>query len=540
MPPRPTNNNNKDTAPLVDKSNNNTNNYLSINAPKLTKRLSELRDPDFGGDDEEEHTTTFWQTLLSLVKGYIGCGILSLPWAVSQLGIPLGCFAIALMALWSSYNCWTVVKLKRFIERSTMDGENEEGKEDAEVPEADDAASEANSYASASTNVTYPDLGEWAYGKQFQSYVAACICTQQLAICTVYISFIGENLLAVLDFFDIHLVTSHFAKITVALPLVLSLSFLPSLKKLAPVMVGGTLLLLLGFVSLGIIGYIQWDNRPEHPPDMNPTKAPLAVASILFSFEGICLVLPVESAMKQPQNFQRAFEYAMVAVAAVMALVACLSTSVFGDVTNGSITAFLLKLYKHDPSVTFWLMVSNTAVSLSILLTYPLQLVPAAELMGPWLTKMKCPCADPNMLNNNGDDKDLAAFEPLPALPEHQESNVEDLPSQPYSNEMEYENDEDAMSRSGVESVRSMATSVVPEMTMPGDSASLRLFLVMITYTIAVAVPNVENLISLAGAVAGSSTALLIPPILDLAWYVLLLDLLIPFSVILYDRTCHS
>jgi proton-coupled amino acid transporter len=31
-------------------------------------------------------------------------------------------------------------------------------------------------------------------------------------------------------------------------------------------------------------------------------------------------------------------------------------------------------------------------------------------------------------------------------------------------------------------------------------------------------VPNVESLVSLAGAVAGSSTALLIPPILELAW----------------------
>jgi proton-coupled amino acid transporter len=45
-----------------------------------------------------------------------------------------------------------------------------------------------------------------------------------------------------------------------------------------------------------------------------------------------------------------------------------------------------------------------------------------------------------------------------------------------------------------------------------------RIGLVVLTYIVAVAVPNVQSLISLAGALAGSSTALLIPPTLELAW----------------------
>lgn len=57
-----------------------------------------------------------------------------------------------------------------------------------------------------------------------------------------------------------------------------------------------------------------------------------------------------------------------------------------------------------------------------------------------------------------------------------------------------------------------------PKMIMPGDSVQLRAFLVIMTYLVAVVVPNVQALISLVGALAGSSTALLIPPILELAW----------------------
>jgi hypothetical protein len=65
-----------------------------------------IDDSDAGSDDDDfnEHKTTFWQTYIHLLKGYIGCGVLSLPWAVSQLGVPLGCVVIIALAYWSSYS----------------------------------------------------------------------------------------------------------------------------------------------------------------------------------------------------------------------------------------------------------------------------------------------------------------------------------------------------------------------------------------------------------------------------------------------------
>jgi Transmembrane amino acid transporter protein len=70
------------------------------------------------------------------------------------------------------------------------------------------------------------------------------------------------------------------------------------------------------------------------------------------------------------------------------------------------------------------------------------------------------------------------------------------------------------LSSMGYQSVAEM----IPEWQMAGDSPALRAALVLSTYLVAMVVPNVESLVSLAGAVAGSSTALLIPPILELAW----------------------
>ena len=440
------------------------------------------------------HKTTAWETFIHLLKGYMGAGCLSLPWAFSQLGMTGGFIATMAMAYWSSYNCWTVVKLKRFIERSRP---------------ADETGSVASS-VTTNTNITYPDVGEWAYGVKFQSYVTACVCVQQLAICTVFISFIGENLLAVFIRVGFTFLSTHFRVMTLALVGVMSLSFIPSLKTLAPVMAAGTILLLMTFVELGIIVNQEWSNRPDTTPTVNPPQVPLALCAILYSYEGICLILPVESAMKDPREFKKVFSWAMAIVALILATFACVCVLTFGNVTSGSVTAFLLESYRNDPGITWWLMAANTTVSLSVLLTYPLQLFPALELIAPWYLKMR------NKGSDLKEEVDLAGFEPLPPLPEHDVASLDSLPSEHhYGLELDMEEDgNEVMSMTAMSSVASM----FPVMTMPGDSPQLRASLVLLTFMVAVVVPNVQALISLAGALAGSSTALLIPPILELAW----------------------
>ena len=54
--------------------------------------------------------------------------------------------------------------------------------------------------------------------------------------------------------------------------------------------------------------------------------------------------------------------------------------------------------------------------------------------------------------------------------------------------------------------------------TTPGDSPQLRAILVCFTYIMAIAIPNVQLLVSLAGALSGSATGLIVPPLLELAY----------------------
>jgi len=307
-------------------------------------------------------------------------------------------------------------------------------------------------------------------------------------------------------------------------------------------MAGGSILVIVTLLLLGIVGGKEWSIRPDAQelPTFDLPSAPLAMCAILYSYEGICLILPIESAMKQPKHFGPTFAGAMFLVALVMAVFGSFCVYAFGNVTNGSVTAFLIHHYQSDPSLRWWLLVANATISLSVLLTYPLQLFPAVELIGPWWSKHF------GRDDLDLEEKDLNGFDPMPALPEHDEyaeeevdgvSNMES--TQNHGNERgDDENDQPEASsftgllkRAGssfgidaddaasvVSSVMDFPNQMMPKMILPGDSPQLRASLVLITYTIAVIVPNVQALISLAGALAGSSTALLIPPILELAW----------------------
>lgn len=224
--------------------------------------------------------TSAAQTFIHLLKGYVGPGCLSLPWAVSQVGFVWGTVSIAVMSFWSSYNCWTIVKIKRYIERGALENN---------IVDRVETRSEGGS-SMASSALTYPDVGEWAYGDRFEQFISGCICTQQLAICTVFFSFIGENILAVCQLVPEavpKVLLSHVGVMSVALPFITVLAFIPNLSALTPVMVAGTLLLFSGFGVLGYVIFAEWQQRPTDPVEINWKEAPLALCAILYSYEGI-------------------------------------------------------------------------------------------------------------------------------------------------------------------------------------------------------------------------------------------------------------
>lgn len=376
--------------------------------------------------------TTSKQTLFHLLKGNIGCGCLSLPWAFSQLGIPLACIVSCVLAAWTYYNCVTLlnIKVKHTSNRRT---------------------------------ITYSDLGEIAYGREFRTGVTLSIFLLQMAICTVFVGFVGENTMAFfqLCFPQWHLLGSSLAlNIALSLPIIGGLTLLPNLHSLGPVSEIAMMFMFSAFAILGVVVGENASNRPEELPSVNWKEAPLAICAILYSFEGICIVLPLEATMKQRKKFIPIFTKAYASVALIYCMMGGICVWAFGKVQNGSITAFLIEeqdTYKGTSLTAF----ANLLVCFSIIGTYPLIMFPCIEL---W-----CQAKE---RKDRGD-----TLEPI-------------------------EEEDDWWGGS-------LAYG-------PYDTPTLRLSLVISTVLAALVVPGVKQMIGLAGAVAGASTALIIPPALAL------------------------
>jgi len=117
------------------------------------------------GDDEPgaiishpHHRTNVWETFIHLLKGYIGAGMLSLPWAFSCLGVKVGVLGVCTLGGWTSYNCFTVVSIKRYMERLPGGGDARAAK----LNNNQAAISNDDRNSETSSNLTYPDIGMYA------------------------------------------------------------------------------------------------------------------------------------------------------------------------------------------------------------------------------------------------------------------------------------------------------------------------------------------------------------------------------------------
>jgi proton-coupled amino acid transporter len=450
--------------------------------------------------------TTAWQAFISLLKGYVGPGCLSLPWAISQLGLPFGILTVFGVSYWTSTNVWHIVLLKRDYERTLSSPNNNN-----------------NVNNNVNNNITYPQVGTWLYGKRFGQFLAFMICVQQLSVCTVFLSFIGENLSAVIR----HTLwgnVSHTLVISMVLPAAMGLACLPTVKVLAPVMALATTTLFAGFAFLFYLILEDWKDRPQDPPIsiQDFSQLPLAICAILYSFEGICLILPIETSMQHPEQFVWVFVSAMSISAIIFALVAASSVLSFGPIDSGSITAFLVEHNGDNDNGLNVLYAANTLVSVAVLLTYPLQLFPSYELVGPVVAKH---------FTTNCTSETHGAYVAASSIEQEQNTIPQEAP---FCDEEETRSSERVRipqlpSRdsqdSGVDSQTNHNNDNHQKDywnyfgTSYGDTLFVRAGLVLITYFFAIIVPDVQLLVSLVGAVSGSTTCLLVPPLLQLQYW---------------------
>ncbi|KAL2265005.1 hypothetical protein VTJ83DRAFT_7515 [Remersonia thermophila] len=302
------------------------------------------------------------KTFFTLVKAFVGTGIMFLPKAFSNGGI---LFSTVAMIAVSAVTMVAFHLLLRLEQR----------------------------YPGG-----YGDIGKAIAGKRMQTLILVSIAISQLGFVCAGMVFVAENLHGFLDSVTGGNSPLSAAELIAAEAAVLApLAWIRNISKLGPFA-----LLADVFMAVGI-GYLYRFTTASlaaaGPADtvvlFNPARYTLMLGSAIFSFEGIGLILPIQASMAEPRRFEPLLALVMLLITAVFTSVGALCYLVFGADTRIEVISNLPRGRPDDGAgggqgrVAMGIVdVVQLLYAVAILVGTPVQLFPAlriaeARLFGP-------------------------------------------------------------------------------------------------------------------------------------------------------------
>lgn len=283
--------------------------------------------------------TPFGAALL-LLKSFVGTGVLFLPRAFYNGGMLFSFLILIALAL-LSYYCFIILVATRL-----------------KVP------------------MSYGDMGGKIFGPYFRGLINFSLILSQIGFTSAYIVFVSENIqaliLAVTDCkTSIEIKWVILAQVIIFLPISLYRN-INNIQKMA--------LLADLFICLGLIYLYYYDiktivDRPGFADfvNFNPNSWSLLIGTAIFTFEGVGLVIPIQSGMRDPSKFPVVLASVTAVMSVIFISMGALSYAAYGSNTK---TVVILNMPQDDKIVNG----VQFLYSIAILLSIPLQIFPAIEI----------------------------------------------------------------------------------------------------------------------------------------------------------------
>ncbi|XP_062942560.1 proton-coupled amino acid transporter 2 [Cynocephalus volans] len=348
-----------------------------MSSPKSAKKLQNKDSSFLNGNPSESpnlektKSITGFQTLVHLVKGNMGTGILGLPLAMKNAGILMGPLSLLVMGCIACHCMHILVRCaQRFCHRLNK-------------PFMDYGDTVMHGLE-ASPSAWLRNHAHW--GRHMVSFL---LIITQMGFCCVYIVFLADNLKQVVEAINGTTNNCHYNETVVPTPTMDSrlymLSFLPVLvllvfiRNLRVLSIFSMFANISMLVSLIIITQYIAQGIPD--PSKLPLVAswktyPLFFGTAIFSFESIGVVLPLENKMKDARRFPAILSLGMSIIIALYISIGTLGYLQFGDDIKASITLNLPNCWLYQ-SV-------NLLYILGVLCTYSLQFYVPAEIIVPF------------------------------------------------------------------------------------------------------------------------------------------------------------
>nr|XP_026696336.1 proton-coupled amino acid transporter 1 isoform X1 [Ciona intestinalis] len=303
-------------------------------------------------------------TLMHLLKGNIGTGLLGLPWAIWHAGLVLGPVLLVVMAIVCVHCMHLLVKCSKHFCRKYG------------VPSMD--------YSTVMTHAVRngPIHSLHKYADKSRYIVDTFLMITQLGFCCVYFVFMGQNIRQVVAHYWQHTPDARVFMAVICIPIIL-LSFIRSLKVLAwfSVMANILTVVSLGIIFRFIIPGLTTVNRPLVA---NVTSIPMFFGTAVYAFEGIGVILPIENEMRNPEHFPTVLNVGMSLVSTLYLSVGVVGYLQYGPSICGSIT---LNLNNADP------LCQSVKIMLALVMvaSYAIQFYVPIEIIWPKIKRRFMP-----------------------------------------------------------------------------------------------------------------------------------------------------
>ena len=285
-----------------------------------------------------------WEAGVSLAKAIMGAGSFALPWAFLNMGYVIGPTFMTLLMFLSVYSLKLLVKSSRSLRERKQ--------------------------------TTYVDVARTIFGKRGAQLTYIASISASMGVCGSYLLFIAANLQSLFVEPDEETTSmSQGSTVMFILPFAVALSSVRDMKRFAFASLLGDVSVVLGMLVVLIYGLVyQSSNFGKDSTAFGSLETmPLAFGAIGYLFLIHFLVLPIESSMANPENFQMVATKTFTACAILSG-----SFGVIGYLIFGSETEQIVLLNVQG---SIFVSAVKLLLCADLLLTYPVVMRPSIVIV---------------------------------------------------------------------------------------------------------------------------------------------------------------